>query len=188
MKEARGHIDFAVELRDILWRGLNIYSMASSILKTMGSSDPRSANTGSTSPRQSAFVLSNPPLAALHNMTEMKVPTNSTLLNPNSAYSQSSFKPPSFQEHLGNAFSLNGTPHGISDILSRSGMANALGQLGLGPRLNVNAAAAAAAANAYFGNPAARFPKLAEIGQARSHLYWPGMLPSPAWRTSGEIM
>jgi hypothetical protein len=120
-------------------------------------------------------------------MTEMKVPSNSALLNPGGAYSQSSFKPPSFQNHIGNMMSLtNGTPHGISDILSRSGMVNALGQLGLGPRLNVNAAAAAAAANAYFGNPAARFPKLTDIGQARSHLYWPGMLPSPAWRTSGK--
>lgn len=154
-----------------------------SILNSMAAGDPQSSSGSNL--RQSAFVLSNPPLAALHNMTEMKVPPNSAtaILNSGSTYSQSSFKAP----NMSNMMSLNnGTPHGINDILSRPAMANALGQLGLGPRFSVNAAAAAAAANVYFNNPAVRIPKLADLGQGRSHLYWPGVIPSPAWRNPGE--
>lgn len=128
--------------------------------------------------RQSAFVLSNPPLAALHNMTEMKVPSTSANLLSQSPYtSPGSFKPSSSL-----ATSL-ATPHGITDILSRAGAP--FSNLGL-PRLNsgtgmyLNSAAAAAAA--------ARLPKpLAEL-PGRPPIYWPGVLNSSAWRPPGTYV
>ena len=124
--------------------------------------------------QQSAFVLSNPPLAALHNMTEMKVPSTSAggLLTQTPYNNHASFKA---------SASALATPHGISDILSRAGAP--FGNLGL-PRINstssgvyLNSAAAAAAA---------RLPKpLAEL-PGRPPIYWPGMLNSSAWRPSGK--
>lgn len=110
--------------------------------------------------RQSAFVLSSPPLAALHNMTEMKVPTSSAML-PQGHYSQSTLK------QLAIAASQSSTPHGIQDILSRPH---------LFPRLN---------AGVYL--PHARFSKpLAEL-PGRAPIYWPGVLP-PNWRAPGKLI
>ncbi|XP_069140063.1 homeobox protein Nkx-6.2-like [Argopecten irradians] len=110
---------------------------------------------------QPAFVLSSPPLAALHNMTEMKTPASSSSMLTQSGYSQSS------QKHM----SWNGTPHGICDILSRPSMA----ALGLS-RLN--------AAGMYL-NSQGRLPKLAEL-PGRPPIYWPGVINSSNWRPSGH--
>ena len=131
------------------------------------------------SQQSSLSVLSSPPLAALHNMTEMKVPSSSSsLLTPYSqgaALKQGAFSAPA------------ATPHSIQDILARQATSQAFhsGLAALQPRLNSTAAglylnSAAAAAN--------RFPKpLADI-PGRTPIYWPGMLQGPAaWRHSGEL-
>ncbi|KAG8551209.1 hypothetical protein GDO81_004010 [Engystomops pustulosus] len=125
--------------------------------------------------RQSAFVLSSTPLAALHNMAEMK-----TTLFPYALQNPSNFKAP-------NLSSLNtqiplGTPHGISDILSRP-LGTALGASGnllsSLPRIN----GLATSTGMYF-NPAAvsRYPKpLAEL-PGRPPIFWPGVMQSSPWR------
>lgn len=115
-----------------------------------------------SSRQQSAFVLSSPPLAALHNLTEMKFPsTSSSFLSQD--YSPDTLK--QMQAAMSHALS---TPHGINDILSRPHAA-----LGL-PRLNTSM---------YLGHQT-RFPKLAEL-PGRPPIYWPGVLPQ-TWRPSGE--
>lgn len=115
-----------------------------------------------TSRQQSAFVLSSPPLAALHNLTEMKFPsTSSSFLSQD--YSPDTLK--QMQAAMSHALS---TPHGINDILSRPHAA-----LGL-PRLSTSM---------YLGHQT-RFPKLAEL-PGRPPIYWPGVLPQP-WRPPGE--
>ncbi|XP_031697355.1 homeobox protein Nkx-6.2 [Anarrhichthys ocellatus] len=127
--------------------------------------------------RQSAFVLGSTPLAALHNMTEMK-----TSLFPYSLQqSPVGFKP---QLSCLNSHMALGTPHGISDILGRP--ITAAGQLLSGfPRINglTTTAAAAAAAGMYF-SPAAmsRYPKpLAEL-PGRAPIFWPGVMQGSPWR------
>lgn len=144
--------------------------------------------------RGSAFVLSNPPLAALHNMTEMKMPPASSGLSsstPGAVYtsmSQAALKQM--------ALNAAGTPHGIQDILSRSHSALAAhyGQLTAGlPRLNLSQAGGGVGGVYLGSSPAAaaaaasRFPKpLAEL-PGRSPIYWPGVLQNPAnWRPQGE--
>ncbi|XP_053161197.1 homeobox protein Nkx-6.2 [Hemicordylus capensis] len=126
--------------------------------------------------RQGAFVLSSTPLAALHNMAEMK-----TSLFPYALQNPSGFKAPSLGSL--NAQIPLGTPHGISDILGRP-VAGAAGNLLTGlPRLNGLATAAAAAAGMYF-NPAAvsRYPKpLAEL-PGRPPIFWPGVMQGSPWR------
>ena len=120
--------------------------------------------------RQSAFVLSNPPLAALHNMTEMKVPSSGVLTQP---YSQTSLKP--YLTAAQSMFNHHGITHGITDILSRP--ANAFGQLGVGiPRLSTTGMYS-------FGPQSARFPKPISELPGRPPIYWPGVLQSSgAWR------
>lgn len=130
--------------------------------------------------RPGAFVLSSPPLAALHNMAEMK-----TSLFPYALQSPSGFKAPA----LGglNAQLPLGTPHGISDILGRpvaaAAAAAAAGNLLSGlPRLN--GLATAAAAGMYFSPAAAvsRYPKpLAEL-PGRPPIFWPGVMQGSPWR------
>ncbi|XP_074502983.1 homeobox protein Nkx-6.2 [Sebastes fasciatus] len=134
--------------------------------------------------RQSAFVLGSTPLAALHNMTEMK-----TSLFPY-ALQQSplgggggGFKAP--QLSCLTAAQM-GTPHGISDILGRP--ITAAGQLLSGfPRINgltSTAAAAAAAAGMYFSPAMTRYhPKpLAEL-PGRAPIFWPGVMQGGmSWR------
>ncbi|XP_010725821.1 homeobox protein Nkx-6.2-like, partial [Meleagris gallopavo] len=92
--------------------------------------------------RQSAFVLGSTPLAALHNMAEMK-----SSLFPYALQNPSGFKTPALGG-LNTQLPL-GTPHGISDILGRpvGAAGNLLGGL---PRIN----GLAASAGVYFG-PAA---------------------------------
>ncbi|KAE8590236.1 hypothetical protein XENTR_v10017988 [Xenopus tropicalis] len=124
--------------------------------------------------RQSAFVLSSTPLAALHNMAEMK-----TTLFPY-ALQNPSFKAPGLSS-LSAQIPL-GTPHGISDILSRplgatlGSSANLLSSL---PRIN----GLATSTGMYF-NPAAvsRYPKpLAEL-PGRAPIFWPGVMQGSPWR------
>lgn len=111
--------------------------------------------------RQSAFVLSSPQLAALHNMTEMKTPRScSSPPSPYSNYSQSSLK------QLSLAMSQAGTSHRISDILNRPLVQNPLGL----PQLN---------AGMYLNSQTGL--KLAEL-PGRPPIYWPGMMGGPTWR------
>ncbi|XP_013855588.1 homeobox protein Nkx-6.2 [Austrofundulus limnaeus] len=122
--------------------------------------------------RQSAFVLGSTPLAALHNMTEMK-----TSLFPY-ALQQSpgaGFKAPPLAG-LG-AQLAGGTPHGISDILGRP--LTAAGQLLSGfPRIN----GLATAAGMYFSPAVSRYPKpLAEL-PGRAPIFWPGVMQGSPWR------
>ncbi|KAL8187173.1 UNVERIFIED_CONTAM: Homeobox protein Nkx-6.2 [Gekko kuhli] len=130
--------------------------------------------------RPGAFVLSSPPLAALHNMAEMK-----TSLFPYALQSPSGFKAPGLGG-LGAQLPL-GTPHGISDILGRPVAAGAASSLLSGlPRLN--GLATAAAAGMYFSPAAAaaaaaaRYPKpLAEL-PGRPPIFWPGVMQGSPWR------
>lgn len=121
------------------------------------------------SQRQSAFVLSSPQLAALHNMTEMKTPRSCTspngVQNPYTSYSQSTLK------HLGLTMSQANTSHRISDILSRPLVHSHLGL----PQLN--------AASMYLNQQAGL--KLAEL-PGRAPIYWPGVVGGPAWRPSSK--
>ncbi|XP_013409559.1 homeobox protein Nkx-6.2 [Lingula anatina] len=116
--------------------------------------------------RQSAFVLSNPPLAALHNMTETKVPPAASLLSQTSHYSQTSLK------HFG--FGPNSTPHGITDILSRPLPYGTTANLSI-PRLN--------STGMYY--PQSRFPSCKPLADlpGRTPIYWPGVAAmGPQWR------
>ncbi|XP_062989344.1 homeobox protein Nkx-6.2 [Elgaria multicarinata webbii] len=125
--------------------------------------------------RPGAFVLSSTPLAALHNMAEMK-----TSLFPYALQNPAGFKAPALGSL--NAQLPLGTPHGISDILGRPVAGAAAGNLLTGlPRLN--GLASAAAAGMYF-NPAAvsRYPKpLAEL-PGRPPIFWPGVMQGSPWR------
>lgn len=121
--------------------------------------------------RQSAFVLGSTPLAALHNMTEMK-----TSLFPYALQqSPAGFKTPPLSG-LSSQLSM-GTPHGISDILGRP-IATA-GQLLSGfPRIN----GLATTAGMYFGPAVSRYPKpLAEL-PGRAPIFWPGVMQGSPWR------
>ena len=132
------------------------------------------------SQQSSLSVLSSPPLAALHNMTEMKIPSSSSsLLTP---YSQNAGLKQG-------AFSASpATPHSIQDILARQATSQAFhsGLAALQPRLNTTAAglylnSAAAAAS--------RFPKPLTDLPGRTPIYWPGMLQGPgSWRHPGKFM
>lgn len=114
--------------------------------------------------RQSAFLLSTPPLAALHSMTEMKTPLypayplSST--GPNSSTSPATTSPnpggmavssPGIKSSTGLSSGLgspqqcsSATPHGINDILSRPTTATSST---VGATAAVAAAAAAAASS-----------------------------------------
>nr|AUN27659.1 NK6 [Novocrania anomala] len=124
--------------------------------------------TAALTSRQSAFVLSNPPLAALHNMTETKVPP--PMLNNQSPYSQ-----PSLKYCMGsNPLT---TPHGINDILFRPIAGMGVAQPGGLSMAHLNA-------GMYY--PQGRLSKpLADL-PGRTPIYWPGMLQGPTWRSPGQ--
>lgn len=122
--------------------------------------------------RQSAFVLGSTPLAALHNMTEMK-----TSLFPYALQqSPTGFKAPPISS-LNSQIAM-GTPHGISDILGRP--ITTAGQLLSGfPRIN---GLATTAAGMYFSPAVSRYPKpLAEL-PGRAPIFWPGVMQGSPWR------
>ncbi|KAK6174297.1 hypothetical protein SNE40_017606 [Patella caerulea] len=110
--------------------------------------------------RQSTFVLSSPPLAALHNLTEMKFPATSSIMST-AEYEQN-------LKHM-QQLAAQSTPHGITDILNR----RALNGLGM-PRFNAG----------MYLSPQVQFPKIAEL-PGRQPIFWPGVLPQP-WRPQGE--
>lgn len=124
--------------------------------------------------RPGAFVLSSAPLAALHNMAEMK-----TSLFPYALQGPAGFKAPALSG-LGAQLPL-GTPHGISDILGRPVGTAGGGLLGGLPRLN----GLASSAGVYFGPAAAvarGYPKpLAEL-PGRPPIFWPGVVQGSPWR------
>lgn len=157
--------------------------------------------------RQSAFVLSSPPLAALHSMTEMKTPLYSAYplssTGPTSSSSPSSTSPnpggipvsspgikplPGLSSFLSHQQYLAATPHGINDILSRpvATSASSAGILSGLPRFSnlspppppgLYFSPSAAAAVAV-----ARYPKpLADL-PGRTPIFWPGVMQSPPWR------
>ncbi|MGH0130896.1 UNVERIFIED_CONTAM: hypothetical protein FKN15_035947 [Acipenser sinensis] len=121
--------------------------------------------------RQSAFVLGSTPLAALHNMAEMK-----TSLFPYALQNHSGFKAPSLAS-LNAQFPL-GTPHGISDILGRP-ITTASGLLSGLPRIN----GLTTSAGMYF-NPAtvSRYPKPLTELPGRAPIFWPGVMQGSPWR------
>lgn len=122
--------------------------------------------------RQSAFVLGSTPLAALHNMTEMK-----TSLFPYALQqSPAGFKAPPLSS-LNSQIAM-GTPHGISDILGRP--ITTAGQLLSGfPRIN---GLTTTAAGMYFSPAMSRYPKpLAEL-PGRAPIFWPGVMQGSPWR------
>lgn len=134
----------------------------------MSSANMAASMAAAETQRQSAFVLSSPQLAALHNMTEMKTPRSCSsppnLQNPYTNFSQTSLK------QLSLAMSQAGTSHRISDILNRPHVQNPLGL----PQLNAS----------MYLNSQAGF-KLAEL-PGRPPIYWPGMIGGPNWRQPGK--
>lgn len=162
--------------------------------------------------RQSAFLLSTPPLAALHSMTEMKTPlypayplssassTSPTATSPNPGgipVSSPGIKTSNGHSSLGSPHHYaNATPHGINDILNRPVVVT-----------SVAAAAVAASSSAgimsglprftslspppphglYFSPSAAavavaRYPKPLTDLPGRTPIFWPGVMQSPHWR------
>lgn len=122
--------------------------------------------------RQSAFVLSNPPLAALHTMTEMKSAILHSYANA-PGLKHSAVGLTANQSVAGGV----GTPHGINDILSRP-VANI--NVNALPRFNLNMST-----GMYFNPAAAAFSKPGSLAEltARPSLYWPSMMQNPAaWR------
>ena len=116
---------------------------------------------------QPAFVFSSPPLAALHNLTESKVPstsssTDSSLTSPFN-YTQSTLK------QLGLSWSQS-TPHRITDILGRP--VNSLGFSSLNTGMYLHSQA--------------RLSKLAEL-PGRPPIYWPGIMNGQGWRSPGIL-
>lgn len=119
------------------------------------------------------------PLAALQGMTEMKTPTIATSW-PQCTAQQTGKPIYNFPPH-----SVNGTPHGINDILCRP-LPN-LGQTSLPvPRLNISPSSMSSMSSMYFG-AAARFnTKPVSDLSGRPHLYWPGIplqAASSPWRS-----
>lgn len=121
--------------------------------------------------RQSAFVVSSAPLAALHSMAEMK-----TSLVPYSLQNPSGFKASSLTSL--NAQIPLGTPHGINDILGRP-ITTAEQLLAGFPRIN----GLAASAGMYF-SPVSRYAKpLADL-PGRAPIFWSGVMQTAQWRDS----
>ncbi|KAM8829177.1 homeobox protein Nkx-6.1 [Spinachia spinachia] len=154
--------------------------------------------------RQSAFLLSTPPLAALHSMAEMKTPlypayplsspgpTCSTSPNPGGMAGSSS---PGIKSSSGPSSGLSSpqqcssaTPHGINDILSRPPAALPGGPAGLLSGLPRFSSLSPPPHGLYFGPggaavAVARYPKpLADL-PGRTPIFWPGVMQSPPpWR------
>ncbi|CDQ60295.1 unnamed protein product [Oncorhynchus mykiss] len=143
--------------------------------------------------RQSAFLLSTPPLAALHSMAEMKTP-----LYP--AYPLSSTGPASSTSPTATSPNPGGIPVSSPGIKPSSGIRPSI--------LSPGAAAAVAASSSagilsgmprfsslspppphglYFSPSAAavavaRYPKPLTDLPGRTPIFWPGVMQSPHWR------
>lgn len=142
------------------------------------------SNMNMETSRSNAFLLGNPPLAALHSMTDIRAATSQASSHVYQAASQP-LKAGQTSMGLSCAYSTaSGTPHGINDILGRpvgQGAVGAVGAAGLGaiglPRFGLGA-------GVYFNpaNGALHKMGLADL-PGRPHLYWPSVVQNPAlWR------
>lgn len=138
------------------------------------------------SSRSNAFLLGNPPLAALHSMADLRA----TASQASHVYQGGAQPLKAAQASMGLSCAYStasGTPHGINDILGRPvgqaavGAAGAVGATGLGaiglPRFGLGA-------GVYFNpaNGALHKMGLADL-PGRPHLYWPSVVQNPAlWR------
>ena len=133
--------------------------------------------------RTSAFMFSSPPLVALHNMAESKVPVTSSAPGSTTAAILSQPNPYTTSGlGLSSSFKAPGLSHGIHDILMPRHLPGGhFGQLSM-PRINMNGAT-----NMYFNSTAAsRFPKPIADLPNRPPVYWPGMMQGSPWRTAGR--
>ncbi|KAK5851483.1 hypothetical protein PBY51_023031 [Eleginops maclovinus] len=135
--------------------------------------------------RQS-FLLSTPPLAALHSMAEMKTPPlYPAFSSPGSGSSSTSPNPggvagssPGLKSCSSALFS-SATPHGINDILSRPS-ALLLPGGSSSPGLLSSALPRCPPPGLYFSP---RYPKPLTELPGRTPIFWPGVLQSPPhWR------
>ncbi|EEC19839.1 homeobox protein Nkx-6.2, putative [Ixodes scapularis] len=140
------------------------------------------------SSRSNAFLLGNPPLAALHSMADLRA----TASQASHVYQGGAQPLKAAQASMGLSCAYStasGTPHGINDILGRPvgqaavGAAGAVGATGLGaiglPRFGLGVGA-----GVYFNpaNGALHKMGLADL-PGRPHLYWPSVVQNPAlWR------
>ncbi|XP_025006063.2 homeobox protein Nkx-6.1 [Gallus gallus] len=159
-------------------------------------------------PRQGAFLLGSPPLAALHSMAEMKAPPypaypagpSSASSSPASASPSPPLGSPGPKAAAGLSAPLSAaTPHGINDILGRpsapppaaappppAGPAALLAALPRFGSLSPPPPPPPPPA-LYFGAAAAvaaagRYAKpLAEL-PGRAPIFWPGVVQGPPWR------
>ncbi|XP_064485112.1 homeobox protein Nkx-6.2-like [Ornithodoros turicata] len=134
-------------------------------------------NVNMESSRPNAFLLGNPPLAALHSMADLKASASQAHYTPAS-------QPLKPQTALSCAYTMaSGTPHGINDILGRP-----IGQTAVGPAASLSAIGLprfglGVGAGMYF-NPANGLHKmgLSDL-PGRPHLYWPSVVQNPSlWR------
>ncbi|XP_078533638.1 homeobox protein Nkx-6.1 isoform X2 [Lissotriton helveticus] len=162
-------------------------------------------------PRQSAFLLGSPPLAALHSLAEMKTPLypayplqGQACPSPSSSSSSPASSTASPSPPLGSPGPLKhgsphhhppqqpaATPHGINDILSRPALSclSALSPLAGLPRfasLSPPPPPPQPPSGLYFSPggavAVARYPKpLAEL-PGRTPIFWPGVVQGPPWR------
>ncbi|XP_071793492.1 homeobox protein Nkx-6.2-like [Asterias amurensis] len=130
--------------------------------------------------RSSAFIMSNPPLAALHSMTE-KTPAFPYPTQP-CFTSTGTYKPMAMAYH---PVSLaNATPHGITDILSRPENCNAAAAAGFLTGVSRFGSPFSTAANMYLSRLGKPVTDLHVPTTGPAALYWPAnLLHSPAaWR------
>ena len=132
--------------------------------------------------RHTAFMLNNSPLAALHNMTEMKVPASGALCTGLPQYTTQSSAGSTINASIKNPYLA--TPHSITDILGRPYSMAQLHALGMNPHFDHTGAA-----GMYFNNQVAAAARFAgksaaqPLGELSSRLpiHWTGV--GPSWRS-----
>ncbi|XP_061887897.1 homeobox protein Nkx-6.1 isoform X1 [Entelurus aequoreus] len=147
---------------------------------------------------QSSFLLSTPPLAALHSMADMKTPHYPAYPLSSAGHTSSTSPATSSPNPGGMAASSPGlkssglgspqhmcssaTPHGINDILNRPSAASAsAGVLGaLHPRFS--SLSPPPPPGLFFTPAASRYPKPLTELPGRTPIFWPGVMQSPHWR------
>lgn len=133
--------------------------------------------------RQNSFILHNPPLAALHNMTQSKVPASPLPTSAAAAAAAAAAASSSSLYCSKQQFAGFPVTHSIHDILSRPPQLPRLTNMYLN---NQSAVAAAVSAAGRLGKPLGELP-------GHSPVYWPGGLgpslpgtaPNP-WRPPSE--
>nr|XP_057913612.1 homeobox protein Nkx-6.1 [Doryrhamphus excisus] len=158
--------------------------------------------------RQSSFLLSTPPLAALHSMADMKTPQYPAYplssAGPASSTSPATSSPnpggmaassPGLKTSSGLSSGLgspqlcsSATPHGINDILNRPSASSASAGVmsALQPRFSSLSPPPPPPPGLFFTPAAAaavsRYPKPLTELQGRTPIFWPGVMQSPHWR------